>query len=62
MRSLMRSPAARFGSVADLADELAPYGPRRSVRDAVRGVLAAGATRWRSSTLRVRNLVRQRKW
>jgi serine/threonine-protein kinase len=59
MRCLMRAPSARYGSITDLADALSPYGPRRGVAGAVRGALAAGATRLRSS---VRDLVRQRKW
>jgi eukaryotic-like serine/threonine-protein kinase len=62
MRCLMRSPSARYGSISDLADALAPYGPKRGVSGAVRGVLAAGATRLRSSTERVRDLVRHGKW
>lgn len=62
MRCLMRWPAARYGSVAELAAALEPYGPNPGVAGAVRGVLAAGATRLRSSTDRMRGLVRQRKW
>jgi serine/threonine-protein kinase len=62
MRCLMRSPSARYGSVTDLADALAPYGPRRGASGRVRNVLAAGATRLRSSTERVCDLVRHGKW
>jgi eukaryotic-like serine/threonine-protein kinase len=62
MRCLMRSPSARYGSISDLADALAPYGPKRSVSGTMRSVLAAGATRLRSSTGRVRDLVRHGKW
>lgn len=62
MRCLKRSASSRYDSAAALADAIAPYGPRRGVSGAVRGVLAAGATRLRSSTERVRDLVRQRKW
>jgi serine/threonine-protein kinase len=62
MRCLARSPAARFASVADLAEAIAPFGPGRGgVASTVRGVLAAGATRIRSSTEIVRHMVRQRK-
>jgi serine/threonine-protein kinase len=62
MRCLMRSPSARYGSVADVADALAPYAPSRGVSGRVRSELAAGATRLRSSTERVRDLVRHGKW
>lgn len=62
MRCLMRSPSARYGSVSELADAIAPYGPKRGVSGVVRGVFAAGATRLRSSTERVRDLVRHGKW
>jgi hypothetical protein len=62
MRCLMRSPSARYGSVADVADALAPYAPSRGVSGRVRSALAAGATRLRSSTERVRDLVRHGKW
>jgi serine/threonine-protein kinase len=62
MRCLMRSPSARYDSVSALADVLSPFGPKRGVSGAVRGVLAAGATRLRSSTERVRDLVRHGRW
>ena len=54
MRCLMCSASGRYGSVVELAEAISPYGPRRGVASAVRGVLAAGATRLRSSTERVR--------
>jgi eukaryotic-like serine/threonine-protein kinase len=62
MRCLMRSPSARYGSISDLADALVPFGPKRGVSGTMRSVLAAGATRLRSSTERVRDLVRHGKW
>lgn len=63
MRCLERSPAARYAGVAELAEAIAPHGPARGqgVAGAVRGVLAAGATRIKTSTEMVRHLVRQRK-
>jgi serine/threonine protein kinase len=63
MRCLARSPAARYASVAEVAEALAPFGPGRGhgVAGAVRGAIAAGATRLRSSTEIVRQMVRQRK-
>jgi serine/threonine-protein kinase len=62
MRCLARSPDGRFASVADVAEAIAPFGPGRGgVASTVRGVLAAGATRIRSSTEIVRQMVRQRK-
>jgi serine/threonine-protein kinase len=62
MRCLMRSPSARHGSVADLVEALSPYGPKRGVSGTVRAAIAAGATRLRSSTERVRGLVRHGRW
>jgi serine/threonine-protein kinase len=63
MRCLERSPGARYAGVAELAEAISPYGPARGqgMAGAVRGVLAAGATRLKSSTEMVRHLVRQRK-
>jgi serine/threonine protein kinase len=61
-RCLARSPAARYASVVEVAEALAPFGPgRQGVASTVRGVLAAGATRLRSSTEIVRQMVRHRK-
>lgn len=60
MRCLMSVPDARFASVAELVEAISPYGPRRGVASAVRGVLAAGATRLRSSSDRIRQAL-QRK-
>lgn len=62
MRCLLRSPTNRYDSAAALAEAIAPYGPGRGAPGGVRGALAAGATRLRSSTERVVDLVRQRKW
>jgi eukaryotic-like serine/threonine-protein kinase len=63
MRCLARSPDARYPSVAELAEAISPFGPSRGqgTLGTVRGVLAAGATRLRSSTEIVRQMVRQRK-
>ena len=63
MRCLARSPGARYANVVDVAEAISPFGPGRGhgVAGAVRGVLAAGATRLRSSTDIVRQMVRQRK-
>ncbi|HTV24107.1 MAG TPA: serine/threonine-protein kinase, partial [Polyangiaceae bacterium] len=60
MRCLASSPSARYARVAELADAIAPFGPRRGVAGAVRGVLAAGATRLRSSSDRLKQVL-QRK-
>jgi serine/threonine protein kinase len=63
MRCLARSPGARYANVGELVEALAPFGPSRGqgVAGTVRGVLAAGATRLRSSTEIVRQMVRHRK-
>jgi serine/threonine protein kinase len=62
MRCLVRSPEGRCASVAEVAEAIAPFGPtRQGVAGAVRGALAAGATRLRSSTEIVRQMVRHRK-
>jgi serine/threonine-protein kinase len=63
MRCLARSPSARFSSVAELAAAIAPFGSVRgqTVAGAVRGALAAGASRLRESTDMVRQLVRARR-
>jgi eukaryotic-like serine/threonine-protein kinase len=63
MCCLARSPDARFSTVAELAQAIAPYGSARGqgVAGAMRGVLAAGASRLRESTDRVRHLVRTRR-
>jgi serine/threonine-protein kinase len=63
MCCLARSPDSRFSSVPELAQAVAPYGSARGqgMAGAVRGVLAAGASRLRESTDRVRHLVRTRR-
>lgn len=63
MRCLARAPSARYPSVAELAEAISPFGPTRGhgALGAVRGAIAAGATRLRSSTEIVRQMVRQRK-
>lgn len=63
MRCLARSPDDRFANVAELAQAISPFGPSRvhGALGAVRGVLAASATRLRSSTECVRQMVRQKK-
>jgi serine/threonine-protein kinase len=62
MRCLALAPGSRFESVAELAAAIAPFGSRgHTVAGAVRGALAAGASRLRESTDRVRDLVRARR-
>jgi len=63
MCCLSTVPMDRYPSAAEVAEAIARFGPSRGhgVASAVRGVLAAGATRLRSSTEIVRQMVRQRK-
>jgi serine/threonine protein kinase len=62
MRCLALAPGSRFASVAELAAAIAPFGSRgQTVVGAMRGALAAGASRLRESTDRVRDLVRARR-
>jgi serine/threonine-protein kinase len=63
MCCLSTVPMDRYPSAVEAAEAIARFGPSRGhgVASAVRGVLAAGATRLRSSTEIVRQMVRQRK-
>jgi eukaryotic-like serine/threonine-protein kinase len=63
MCCLASSPGARYESVLEVAEAIGPFAPGRGhgVASAGRGVLVASATRLKSSTDIVRQIVRHRK-